>query len=98
MGSSVVAAVWIAAVALRFARISSVADAFAPGIRGFGNQDQSSEMTEVRVDLPEELAEVIEQRATALGTTADHWLSLVIADVLADVPEEGDGPDGWICR
>jgi hypothetical protein len=88
-----VAAVWIAAVALRF-----VADAFAPGIRDSGNQDQSREMTEVRVDLPEELAEVIEQRATALGTTADHWLSLVIADVLADVPEEGDGPDGWICR
>ena len=55
-------------------------------------------MTEVRVDLPEELAEAIEQRATALGTTADQWLSLVIADVMADVPEEGDGPDDWICR
>ncbi len=55
-------------------------------------------MTEVKVDLPEHLAEVIEQRAAALGTTADHWLSLVIADVVADVPEEGDGPDDWICR
>ena len=56
-------------------------------------------MTEVRVDLPEELAEVIEQRATALGTTADQWLSLVITDVVADMPERGgDGPDDWICR
>ena len=55
-------------------------------------------MTEVTVDLPEEVAEAIEQRAAALGTTADHWLSMVIADVVADVPEEGDGPDDWICR
>lgn len=55
-------------------------------------------MTEVRIDLPQEVAEVIEQRATALGTSADQWLSQVIADVVADVPEEGDGPDGWICR
>lgn len=50
------------------------------------------------IDLPQGLAEVIEQRATALGTTADQWLSLVIADVVADVPDEGDGPDDWICR
>ena len=55
-------------------------------------------MTEMRVDLPEEVAEAIEQRATALGTTSDQWLSLVIADVIADVPEEGDGPDDGICR
>jgi hypothetical protein len=55
-------------------------------------------MTEVVVDLSEELAEAIEQRAAALGTTADNWLSLVIADVVADVPENGDGPDDWICR
>ena len=55
-------------------------------------------MTEVTVDLPEEVAEVIEHRATALGTTADQWLSLVIADLVADVPEEGDGPDDWVCR
>ena len=58
----------------------------------------TDEMTEVTVDLPEEVAEAIEQRAAALGTTADHWLSMVIADVVADVPEEGDGPDDWICR
>ena len=55
-------------------------------------------MMEVVIDLPDELARAIEQRATALGTTADHWLSSVIADVVADVPEEGDGPDDWICR
>jgi hypothetical protein len=55
-------------------------------------------MTEVTVDLPEGVAEAVEQRATALGTTADQWLSLVIADVVADVPEEGDGRDDWICR
>ncbi len=55
-------------------------------------------MTEVTVDLPEGVAEAVEQRATALGTTADQWLSLVIADVVTDVPEEGDGRDDWICR
>ena len=55
-------------------------------------------MAEVVIDLPEGLAEVIAQRATALGTTTDQWLSLVIADVVADVPAEGDGPDDWICR
>ncbi len=31
-------------------------------------------MTEVTVDLPEGVAEAVEQRATALGTTADQWL------------------------
>lgn len=55
-------------------------------------------MTEVVIDLPEKLAEAIEQRAAVLGTTADQWLSSVITDVVADVPEEGDGPDDWICR
>ena len=55
-------------------------------------------MTEMVIDLPQGLAEAIEQRATALGTTADQWVSLVIADVVADVPEDGDGPDDWICR
>ena len=64
----------------------------------FDDGEPSGRMTEVRVELPEGLAEAIEQRATALGTTADQWLSLVIADVMADVPEEGDGPDDWICR
>ena len=64
----------------------------------FDDGEPSGRMTEVRVELPEGLAEAIEQRATALGTTADQWLSLVIADVVADVPEEGDGPDDWICR
>ena len=64
----------------------------------FDDGEPSGRMTEVRVELPEGLAEAIEQRATALGTTADQWLSLVIADVIADVPEEGDGPDDWICR
>jgi hypothetical protein len=66
--------------------------------RAFEGGEPSGEMAEVRVDLPDGLAEAIEQRATALGTTADQWLSLVIADVMADVPEEGDGPDDWICR
>lgn len=65
----------------------------------FVTREPSGEMAEVVIDLPEGLAEAIEQRATALGTTADQWLSLVIADVVADVPEEGgDGPDAWICR
>lgn len=55
-------------------------------------------MTEVVVDLPEKLAQTVEQRAAALGTTADNYLSLVIADVVADMPEEGEGPDGWVSR
>jgi hypothetical protein len=55
-------------------------------------------MTEVVIDLPAGLAEAVEQRATALGTTTDQWLSMVIADVVADVTDEGDGPDDWICR
>ena len=75
--------------------IRSAAGAFILGIRA---REPSDKMTEVVVDLSEEVAEAIQQRATALGTTADQWLSLVIADVVADVPEEGDGPDDWICR
>jgi hypothetical protein len=66
--------------------------------REFENAEPGGQMTEVRVELPDGIAEAIEQRATALGTTPDQWLSLVIADVIADVPEEGDGPDDWICR
>lgn len=64
----------------------------------FAHGEPGDQMTEMRVDLPDGLAEAIEQRATSLGTTPDQWLSLVIADVIADVPEEGEGPDGWICR
>ena len=73
---------------------------FAPAAFLFPNREQESGggMTEVVVDLPEELAETIGQRAAALGTTADNWLALVIADVVADLPEEGEGPDDWICR
>lgn len=75
-------------------RIPYAAGALVPEFKKRG----PDEMAEVVVDLPDGLAEAIEQRATALGTTADHWLSMVIADVVADVPEEGDGPDAWICR
>jgi hypothetical protein len=85
-------------VAPRCASIPPLVDAFALGVQNLRNRNRSDEMTEVTVDLPEELAEAIEQRAAALGTSADQWLSLVIADVVADVPEEGDGPDDWICR
>lgn len=69
------------------------------GVRSpYRKPEPSEEMTKVTVDLPEECADLIERRATALGTTAGQWLSLVIADVVADAPDEGDGPDGWICR
>jgi len=57
-------------------------------------------MTEVRLDLPEEVAEAIERRAAALGTTPAAWMSAMVQDVVADLPEdsEEDGPDCFICR
>ncbi|HEY0418850.1 MAG TPA: hypothetical protein VGC80_04960 [Acetobacteraceae bacterium] len=56
-------------------------------------------MTEMTVNVPETLVEVLEQRAAALGTSPDQWLSYVVTDLLADVPDDSDeGPDEWICR
>jgi hypothetical protein len=56
-------------------------------------------MTEVKVELPDELAAEIARRAAALGTTAEEWVAAVVQDVAADLPEETqDGPDDFIAR
>ena len=57
-------------------------------------------MTEVTLKLPVDVAEEIERRATALGTTPSAWMSAMVQDVVADLPddESEDGPDGFICR
>lgn len=56
-------------------------------------------MAEVKVELPDELAEQIARRAAALGTTAEDWVAAVVQDLAADLPEDpADGPDGWIAR
>lgn len=55
-------------------------------------------MTEMRITLPEDLAEVVERRAEGVGVPSDQWLSLMVADMVADLPDEGDGSDDWIGR
>ncbi len=56
-------------------------------------------MTEVKVELPEDLAETIARRAASLGTTPEQWVAAIVEDVAADLPDDSsDGPDGWICR
>lgn len=55
-------------------------------------------MTRIQIDLPESVAELVEQRAEALGTSSDQWLSLMVADLVADIPEGSFGPDEWISR
>jgi hypothetical protein len=57
-------------------------------------------MAEVKLDLPEEVAEEIARRAVSLGTTPEVWVSAVVQDVVADLPEDrcDSGPDDFICR
>jgi hypothetical protein len=56
-------------------------------------------MTEVRVEIPDQLAEEIARRAAALGTTAEEWVAAVVQDLAADLPEAtDDGPDDFIAR
>jgi hypothetical protein len=56
-------------------------------------------MTEVKVELPDEVAAEIERRAAALGTTAAEWVSAIVQDLAADLPETTeDGPDAFIAR
>lgn len=56
-------------------------------------------MTEVKVELPDDLAAEIARRAAALGTTPEAWVSAVVRDLAADLPEDsGDGPDDFIGR
>ncbi|HWX46572.1 MAG TPA: hypothetical protein VNZ61_00780 [Roseomonas sp.] len=54
-------------------------------------------MTEVRIELPEELAEAIERRASELGTTRDQLLSAVVSDVVGDMPDDSEEQD-WEYR
>jgi hypothetical protein len=49
-------------------------------------------MTEVKVELPDELAAEIARRAAALGTTAEEWVAAVVQDVVADLPEAASSP------
>lgn len=56
-------------------------------------------MAEITVEIPDDLASEIARRAAALGTTAEHWVSSMVQDVAADLPEETEAaPDDWIAR
>ncbi|MCI0754684.1 hypothetical protein [Teichococcus vastitatis] len=43
-------------------------------------------MTEMTIELPDELAEAIEETATAMGTTPAQLLSVVLSDAVAEIP------------
>lgn len=56
-------------------------------------------MAEITVEIPDDLASEISRRAAALGTTAEHWVSAMVQDVAADLPEDTNlGADDWIAR
>lgn len=56
-------------------------------------------MTEVKIELPDEVAEQIARRAAALGTTTEQWVAAIVQDLAADLPETAeDGPDAFIAR
>jgi hypothetical protein len=56
-------------------------------------------MTEVKIELPDEVAEQIARRAAALGTTTEQWVAAIVQDLAADLPETTeDGPDAFIAR
>jgi hypothetical protein len=55
-------------------------------------------MAEMKIDLPENLVEVVEKRAEEVGVSSDQWLSLMLTDMVADFPDEGERPDDWISR
>lgn len=55
-------------------------------------------MTEMKIDLPDNLAEVVEKRAEEVGVPPDQWLSLMVTDMVADLPDQSDGSDDWIGR
>ncbi|MDJ0389207.1 hypothetical protein QMO56_13885 [Roseomonas sp. E05] len=50
-------------------------------------------MTEMRIELPESLAEEIERRASELGTTPDQLLSVVVSEAVTDLPSQEDESD-----
>lgn len=57
-------------------------------------------MTEVTVTLSAEAAEAIARHAEALGCSADAWLTAVVEDIAAELPDaaDEDGPDGFGAR
>ncbi|HWL81176.1 MAG TPA: hypothetical protein VNR89_09495 [Roseomonas sp.] len=54
-------------------------------------------MTEMRIELPESLAEEIERRASERGTTPDRLLSEVVSEAVTELPSREDESD-WECR
>jgi len=54
-------------------------------------------MTELKIELPDEVAELIEQRATELGTTPNQLLSVVVSDAVADLPDN-EAEEDWRYR
>lgn len=56
-------------------------------------------MAEITVEIPDDLADEIARRAAALGTTAEYWVSAMVQDVAADLPDDTyEGADDWIAR
>ncbi len=52
-----------------------------------------------QLEASEQLQAGFAAAAPALGTTAEEWVSAVVQDLAADLPEEtADGPDSWIAR
>jgi hypothetical protein len=50
-------------------------------------------MTEITIELPDDLARAIEQRASELGTTPDELLSVMVTDVATGMPELDEDGD-----
>jgi predicted transcriptional regulator len=53
-------------------------------------------MTEMKIELPDELARAIEQKASELGTTPDELVSAVVSDAVELT--ETDSDCDWACR
>jgi predicted transcriptional regulator len=54
-------------------------------------------MTDMTIELPDEVAEEIERRATELGTTPGDFLQQVVAEAVAELPAPGEEED-WVYR
>jgi hypothetical protein len=75
-------------VLFRFRRIRGARDAFSIRCR----KAKQAKMTEMRIEVPDDLAKAIEQRASELGTTPDQLLSEAMIDVagLPDLETDSD--------
>ncbi|MFC0388944.1 hypothetical protein [Muricoccus vinaceus] len=47
-------------------------------------------MTEMRIELPPNVAEALEQRAVELGTTSDQLLTMVVVEAVTERPDDED--------